>query len=87
MCRDWRDSSWTSIASVQNGLEEAVRQQRLKLFSKNEIDIKAKSTLTLLIDEVLSLSIIIKIIINSLPPGDPSILYFSDCQYHSVVSG
>lgn len=37
---------------MQNGLEGFVRQQRLILFGKNEVDIEGKSTLNLLVDEV-----------------------------------
>ncbi|KAL6307860.1 P-type ATPase [Sparassis latifolia] len=50
---DWRDSSWTTISSVQNGLEKAVQTQRTTLFGLNVIDIEAKSTGSLLVDEVI----------------------------------
>jgi cation-transporting P-type ATPase 13A2 len=50
--RKWRDPSWVGIFSVQNGVDEATRAQRLILFGKNEIAIKGKSTMSLLIDEV-----------------------------------
>lgn len=50
--RNWRDPTWTGISTVQSGLEESTRRQRLALFGKNEIDIEAKSTISLLVDEV-----------------------------------
>ncbi|KAF7967606.1 hypothetical protein HWV62_33697 [Athelia sp. TMB] len=53
MIRDWRDSSWKDVQSVQSGLSPDVRAQRLTLFGKNEVDIEAKSTVSLLIDEVI----------------------------------
>lgn len=52
MLRDWRDPSWSGLSSVQNGLYESVRKQRLTLFGKNEVDIEGKSSASLLIDEV-----------------------------------
>ncbi|KAF7315568.1 Cation-transporting ATPase [Mycena indigotica] len=48
--RDWRDPS--SNAPTR-GIESSVRQQRLTLFGKNEVDIEGKSTIALLIDEVI----------------------------------
>ena len=43
------------LSSVQNGISEAVRHQRLLLFGNNEIDVEGKSTISLLLDEVISL--------------------------------
>jgi cation-transporting ATPase 13A3/4/5 len=54
--RDWRDPSWTGLQVVQSGIETPVRQQRLSLFGKNEVDIEGKSTISLLVDEVSSRS-------------------------------
>ncbi|KAJ7251534.1 Ca-transporting ATPase [Mycena haematopus] len=53
MIRDWRDPSWTGSQSAQNGLETPIRQQRLTLFGKNEVDIEGKSTVSLLVEEVI----------------------------------
>ncbi|KAI6121503.1 hypothetical protein F5141DRAFT_1259004 [Pisolithus sp. B1] len=53
MLRDWRDPSWTNVQSVQHGLPQHVRKQRLTLFGANLIDIEGKSTLSLLVDEVI----------------------------------
>ncbi|KAA1476776.1 P-type ATPase [Dentipellis sp. KUC8613] len=53
MVKDWRDPHWSGVASVKNGLDEAVRQQRLTLFGFNVIDIEGKSTVNLLIDEII----------------------------------
>ncbi|KAG7098658.1 hypothetical protein E1B28_000574 [Marasmius oreades] len=51
--RQWRDSTWTSPASVSTGLEQGTRRQRLHLFGNNAIDILGKSTLSLLVDEAI----------------------------------
>ncbi|KAI0268689.1 P-type ATPase [Gloeopeniophorella convolvens] len=51
--KDWRDHKWTGIESVKNGLEESARHQRLTLFGLNVIDIEGKSTISLLVDEVI----------------------------------
>lgn len=40
------------MSAVKNGLDGDTRVQRLKLFEPNLIDIAAKSTITLLVDEV-----------------------------------
>ncbi|KAI9059114.1 Ca-transporting ATPase [Trametes sanguinea] len=53
MIRDWRDSSWSGLGSVQNGLRKEVQAQRMSLFGPNLIDIEGKSTLSLLIDEII----------------------------------
>ncbi|KAI0351056.1 Ca-transporting ATPase [Trametes cingulata] len=53
MIRDWRDTSWAGLGSVQNGLRKDVHTQRMTLFGPNLIDIEGKSTLSLLIDEVI----------------------------------
>lgn len=42
----------TGLASVQGGINEVIRRQRLILFGSNEIDIAGKSTISLLVDEV-----------------------------------
>ncbi|EIW82801.1 Ca-transporting ATPase [Coniophora puteana RWD-64-598 SS2] len=51
--RDWRDPSWTGIPSVQNGVPQPVREQRVTLFGLNVIDIEGKSVPSLLINEVM----------------------------------
>ncbi|OBZ67235.1 hypothetical protein A0H81_12899 [Grifola frondosa] len=53
MVRAWRDSTWTGIASVQGGLSKAVQSQRHALFGPNIVDIEGKSTMSLLIDEII----------------------------------
>ncbi|KAF7797894.1 hypothetical protein EIP86_009100 [Pleurotus ostreatoroseus] len=53
MVKDWRDLSWTGIQSVKDGLDQNVQEQRLTLFGLNVIDIEGKSTISLLIDEVI----------------------------------
>ncbi|KAJ7072233.1 P-type ATPase [Mycena amicta] len=50
LIRDWRDPSENSATK---GIESSAREQRLILFGKNEIEIAGKSTITLLVDEVI----------------------------------
>ncbi|KAG0706086.1 hypothetical protein DFH29DRAFT_903514 [Suillus ampliporus] len=51
--RDWRDPTWTGLQSIQNGLSQLVRHQRLTLFGPNIVDIEGKSTISLLVDEII----------------------------------
>lgn len=53
MVRDWRDQSWTTAASVHGGLENKTTSQRAILYGKNEIEIEGKSTVSLLVDEII----------------------------------
>ncbi|KAF8967867.1 P-type ATPase [Flammula alnicola] len=53
MVRDWRDSNWIGVVSAQIPLDEETKEQRKMLFGKNEIDIEGKSTISLLVDEVI----------------------------------
>ncbi|KZT19690.1 hypothetical protein NEOLEDRAFT_1158964 [Neolentinus lepideus HHB14362 ss-1] len=53
MLKDWRDPTWNGVLSVHGGLQQPVRQQRWTLFGPNVIDIEGKSTISLLIDEVI----------------------------------
>ncbi|KAJ3514325.1 hypothetical protein NLJ89_g2444 [Agrocybe chaxingu] len=53
LVRDWRDPQLTSIVSAKEPLDHATREQRSTLFGTNEIDIEAKSTISLLVDEVI----------------------------------
>ncbi|GJE95870.1 P-type cation-transporting ATPase domain-containing protein [Phanerochaete sordida] len=53
MVKDWRDSTWSTKPSVQGGLDDGTMTQRLTLFGPNVIDIEGKSTISLLIEEVI----------------------------------
>jgi cation-transporting ATPase 13A3/4/5 len=53
MIRNWRDPTWTGLQSIQNGLPQSVRHQRLILFGPNIVDIEGKSTISLLVDEII----------------------------------
>ncbi|KAF8313138.1 Ca-transporting ATPase [Clavulina sp. PMI_390] len=53
MLRDWRDPSIATVNAARNGVELRAKQQREVLFGPNVIEIAAKSTLSLLIDEAL----------------------------------
>jgi hypothetical protein len=86
--REWTDSQWTSVNAVQKGIDDDVKEQRLTLFNKNEIDIEGKSTVSLLVEEVRwnplyhFLSEIDVCLIDHSP-----LLRLSNCQLHFVVFG
>lgn len=50
---DWVDTNWTNIEGIQEGLDTNVHRDRELVFGRNEINIKEKSTVQLLVDEVL----------------------------------
>jgi hypothetical protein len=50
--RDWRDQSSTTLYEAQKGLATRDRLQRQVLFGPNLVDIKGKSVLSLLVEEV-----------------------------------
>ncbi|KIO30367.1 hypothetical protein M407DRAFT_69316 [Tulasnella calospora MUT 4182] len=51
--RDWRDPAWTKLPLLKAGLTTETRSQRHTVFGKNVVDVEAKSTLALLVEEVL----------------------------------
>ncbi|KAG8733367.1 hypothetical protein FRC11_006789, partial [Ceratobasidium sp. 423] len=53
MLRNWRDRTWPNLASLAGGLTVGTREQRTTAFGANEVEIEAKGTGALLIDEVL----------------------------------
>lgn len=53
MIKDWRDGAWTSAAAMRKGVSSEVQHEREALFGPNLIEIAAKSTWGLLVDEVL----------------------------------
>ncbi|CAE6444743.1 unnamed protein product [Rhizoctonia solani] len=53
MLRNWRDRTWPNLASLTGGLTTGTREQRTTAFGANEVEIEAKTTSALLIDEVL----------------------------------
>ncbi|CAE6357681.1 unnamed protein product, partial [Rhizoctonia solani] len=50
---NWRDRTWPNLSSITGGLTTGTRDQRTTAFGANEVEIEAKSTSALLIDEVL----------------------------------
>lgn len=50
--RDWKEKSTSSILETSKGLVGKDRIQRQMLFGSNVIDIKGKSVIGLLVDEV-----------------------------------
>jgi len=51
---NWKDPEWTSVRSAINGIEsEEVHTQRQRIFGINVAEIKQKSTLSFLLDEIL----------------------------------
>ncbi|KAJ1026343.1 hypothetical protein NDA16_002430 [Ustilago loliicola] len=53
MIKNWRDPLWTSLPAINNGISFDAEKDRTTIFGKNAIEIQAKSTWQLLIDEVL----------------------------------
>ncbi|KAM0791677.1 hypothetical protein ACM66B_003953 [Microbotryomycetes sp. NB124-2] len=53
MVREWKDPSWSSIPLLRRGLSAVDAADRLSLFGSNAIEIAARSTFQLLMDEVL----------------------------------
>ncbi|SPO29335.1 related to YPK9 - vacuolar protein with a possible role in sequestering heavy metals [Ustilago trichophora] len=53
MVKDWRDPLWTSLSAINDGISWDAEKDRTTVFGKNVIDIQAKSTWQLLVDEVL----------------------------------
>ncbi|KAG8678771.1 hypothetical protein FRC08_017525 [Ceratobasidium sp. 394] len=53
MLRNWRDRSWMQTAVMNGGLATPTRMQRSTAFGNNEVEIEAKRTMALLVDEVL----------------------------------
>ena len=51
--------------AVQKGIDDGTQEQRLILFTKNEIDIEGKSTVSLLVEEV-SVSVIYCIFLSEI---------------------
>ncbi|KAG9288647.1 hypothetical protein G9A89_006748 [Geosiphon pyriformis] len=49
----WKDPSWNNTKSLKYGIRREIHDERLIVFGQNLIDLKAKSTLQLLVDEVL----------------------------------
>ncbi|CUA66608.1 hypothetical protein RSOLAG22IIIB_00049 [Rhizoctonia solani] len=53
MLRNWRDRTWPNLALLAGGLNTGTRQQRTTAFGPNQVEIEAKSTSALLIEEAL----------------------------------
>ncbi|KAK0551268.1 hypothetical protein OC846_001097 [Tilletia horrida] len=53
MMKDWRDPKWTSVSEVASGVSTQDEHDRSILFGANAVDIAARSTWDLLVDEVL----------------------------------
>lgn len=61
----WRDSAWSNVKLVRNGIDGDVKESRELVFGKNMIDIRQKTVPQLLIDEVSHCS---KVLIRLIPP-------------------
>lgn len=53
LIKDWRDPLWTNLDAINNGISFDAEKDRTTIFGKNVIEIQAKSTWQLLVDEVL----------------------------------
>lgn len=85
MIRDWRDPKWTSSRAVAQGLDSAVRKQRLVLMGENIIDIASKSVVGLLVDEVSTPIILIIRFSRAIFAGLASILRLPNRFNYSLV--
>ena len=65
--RDWRDPSAINIVAVRAGISVEVQHQRRILFGDNIIDVKGKSMLSLLIEEVWLSSYMYEGVVCSFP--------------------
>lgn len=52
LCSSLKDPKWTNVRSIRGGLDGDERYRREQVFGQNQIDIRQKSFLQLLIDEV-----------------------------------
>lgn len=48
----WKDPAWTNVRAIRSGLESEEHDYREQVFGRNTIDIEAKTTMQLLVDEV-----------------------------------
>lgn len=82
---DWQDPTWTTVKSIRAGLDGEERIRRGILFGKNQIDVKQKSLLALLVDEVSqSIRIYLVLVLHAIGPS--SFLCLSSCQSYTVVT-
>ncbi|WFD44339.1 hypothetical protein MPSI1_003006 [Malassezia psittaci] len=51
--QDWRDSQWTSVAAMRQGIRSDAESERQAIFGANLIEIASKSSMELLVSEVL----------------------------------
>lgn len=59
---NWKDPSWTDVKSIRAGLESDERYRREQVFGLNQIDIKQKSIPRLLVDEVFTYTICVRLL-------------------------
>jgi cation-transporting ATPase 13A2 len=52
MANTWKDPNWTHVRTVRSGLDTEETNYRAQVFGKNLIDLKEKTTMQLLVDEV-----------------------------------
>ena len=50
---NWTDADWLSLSSIQKGLPTSVVEDRMLAFGRNNINLKQKTSLEILFDEVL----------------------------------
>jgi len=52
LCNGWKDPAWTDVKSIRAGIDGDEKESRDIAFGKNLIDMKQKTILQLLVDEV-----------------------------------
>lgn len=51
-CNGWKDPTWTSVRMLRTGIDGNEKDERVRVFGTNIIDIQQKSATQLLVDEV-----------------------------------
>lgn len=76
LCNSWKDPTWTDVKAIRAGIDGDEKESRELVFGKNMIDIKQKTILQLLLDEVRHLNSIFNHVLIHI--GIPSFLCVSN---------
>jgi cation-transporting P-type ATPase 13A2 len=85
LINSWKDPTWTDVKIIRAGIDGDEKEKRELVFGKNLIDIQEKSVPQLLVDEVGFMLLVQCQMLILL--GFSSILYLSDCESDTLVSG
>lgn len=82
----WKDPAWTDVTIVRQGIDSDEQENRERIFGKNVIDIEAKSTAQLLIDEAFHPFYVFQVASIVLWSLDDYYFYASCIFFISVIS-